>query len=45
VLSARDIAVPDDVRARISACADLDLLDRWLASAVTARDIGDVVGT
>jgi hypothetical protein len=45
VLSARGIAVPDDVRARISACADLDLLDRWLASAVTARDIGDVVGT
>ncbi len=45
VLSARGIAVPDDVRARISGCADLDLLDRWLASAVTARDISDVVGT
>ncbi len=45
VLSARGIAVPDDVRARIFGCADLDLLDRWLASAVTARDISDVVGT
>jgi len=45
VLSARGIAVPDDVRARISGCADLDLLDNWLASAVTARDISDVVGT
>jgi hypothetical protein len=30
--------LPDDVRARISECADLDLLDRWLASAVTAMD-------
>ena len=45
VLSARGIAVPDDVRARISECADLDLLDRWLASAVTAVAITDVVGT
>jgi hypothetical protein len=45
VLSARGVAVPDDVRARISECADLDLLDRWLASAVTAMAISDVVGT
>jgi hypothetical protein len=45
VLTARGIAVPDDVRARISGCTDLDVLDRWLASAATAMAISDVVGT
>jgi hypothetical protein len=44
VLDARRIAVPDDVRDRITACVDLALLDRWLARAVTALAAADVVG-
>jgi cobalamin synthase len=43
VLAARRIAVPDEVRARISACADVALLDRWLARAITAIAAADVV--
>jgi len=44
VLAARRIAVPDEVRARITTCADLALLDRWLARAVTERATADVGG-
>ncbi len=44
VLSARRIEVPDAVRARIAACANLALLDTWLARAVTAQSASDVVG-
>ena len=36
MLSARGIAVPDDLPARILACSDLDQLDRWLTRAATA---------
>jgi hypothetical protein len=43
VLGARQIAVPDEIRARIATCADLGLLDRWLARAVTAHAAADVV--
>lgn len=35
VLAARGIAVSDDARARITACADLDQLERWLDRAVS----------
>ena len=31
---ARDMVVPDEVRERIEACADLDVLERWLRRAV-----------
>ena len=43
VLAARHIEVPDDVRARITACSDLALLDQWLARAATAVSLADVV--
>ncbi|RAY15641.1 hypothetical protein DPM19_07575 [Actinomadura craniellae] len=35
VLSARGLEVPDDVRAQISACADLARLEDLIRSAVT----------
>lgn len=35
VLAARGIAVSDDARARITACTDLDQLERWLDRAVS----------
>ena len=44
VLAARGVAVSEDVRARIAACADLEQLDAWLARAVTAASAADVVG-
>ncbi|WP_019980298.1 hypothetical protein [Streptomyces sp. Amel2xE9] len=42
VLETRGIDVPDDIRGRITACDDPELLRRWLARAVTvpsAREI------
>lgn len=42
VLQARGIPCPDDVRARLSACTDLSLLQRWLlrsTSVATALDV------
>jgi hypothetical protein len=44
VLSARGLDVPEDVRARITACTELARLDAWLARAVTAASASDVVG-
>jgi hypothetical protein len=44
VLAARGIEVTDAARTRIAECTDLVALDRWLASAVTAQSIVDVVG-
>jgi hypothetical protein len=43
VLAQRGIEVPEPVRAQISACSDLGLLDTWLARAVTAGAAEDVV--
>ena len=43
VLTARALPVPEPVRERILGCSDLDLLDRWLARAVTAQAAADVV--
>ena len=34
VFEARDRAVPDDPRARVEACGDLDVLERWLKRAI-----------
>jgi hypothetical protein len=42
VLEARNIAVPDEVRARITACTDVDQLDAWARRAATAEKIGDL---
>jgi hypothetical protein len=44
VLVARGLDVPEDVRARITACSDLALLDAWLARAVKASSAADVIG-
>jgi hypothetical protein len=43
VLAARGLDVPEDVRARITACTELARFDAWLARAVTATSAADVV--
>lgn len=43
VLSAREIAVTDEIRARIVACTDLATLDRWLRRAATLKTAAAVV--
>jgi predicted transposase/invertase (TIGR01784 family) len=43
VLEARRIPVPDAVRERVRACADLATLDRWLARAATCASAEQVV--
>ncbi|MFI9443326.1 MULTISPECIES: hypothetical protein [Streptomyces] len=42
VLKRRGIPVPDEVRQRVSDCADPDTLDRWLDQAVTVSDAEDL---
>ena len=42
VLSARGIAVPDDVRTRIVNCTDVDQLGAWIERAATADKIEDL---
>ncbi|HLV59100.1 MAG TPA: hypothetical protein VKY81_09575 [Natronosporangium sp.] len=42
VLSARGIDVPDDARARISACTDPDQLEAWIRRAATAESVADL---
>lgn len=42
VLDARGIEVPDDARARIIECSDLDQLDAWVRRAVTVASIHDL---
>ena len=39
VLSARGIAVPDRVHARLAECSDLDRLEAWMRRAVTVDTI------
>jgi hypothetical protein len=43
VLAARGIAVDSETRARITACPDAALLDRWIARAATAATAQDVI--
>ncbi len=43
VLAAREIAVPDDVREKVVACADVATLDRWLRRAATLKTAAAVV--
>ena len=42
VLDARGIDVPEDARARITGCADLDQLDTWVRRAATATSVEDL---
>jgi hypothetical protein len=42
VLEARGIQVPEPVRARITACTDLDQLDVWVRRAATASEVDDL---
>jgi hypothetical protein len=43
ILEARGVEVPEDVRATIMGCADIDQLDTWARRSATADRIGDVV--
>ncbi|MET9070446.1 hypothetical protein [Streptosporangium sandarakinum] len=42
VMDARGLDVPDDVRARITSCTDLALLETWAARAATAQTAHDM---
>ena len=42
VLARRNVAVSDEQRERISACTDLETLDRWLDRAVTAASADEL---
>ncbi|MEV5706593.1 hypothetical protein [Actinoallomurus sp. NPDC052274] len=44
MLSARGVMVPDEARARIQGCADLDQLVEWGRRAATADSIEEVLG-
>jgi hypothetical protein len=44
VLSAREVAVPDEIRARVMECMDYKQLDLWRRRAATADSIEDVLG-
>ncbi|MGA4802100.1 hypothetical protein [Streptomyces lavendulocolor] len=43
VLEQRGVAVPDEARDRITRCGDPEQLRRWLARAVTAASVEDVI--
>ncbi|MGI5273267.1 hypothetical protein ACQEUU_29245 [Nonomuraea sp. CA-218870] len=43
LLETRGFALPDDIRARITACTDLDRLETWATRAVTAQTLDDVL--
>jgi hypothetical protein len=42
VLAGRDIALSEELRARIDACADLATLDAWLVRAVRAANVAEI---
>lgn len=43
VLEARGIAVPDDVRERVTSCADPEQLERWIQRAVVIDKAEDLL--
>jgi hypothetical protein len=43
VLRARNVAVSDEARARVLACTDLAMLDRWAVRAVTAGSVEEMM--
>ncbi|GGS58065.1 hypothetical protein GCM10010156_15800 [Planobispora rosea] len=44
VLEARGLAVPEEMRTRITACTDLAQLEAWASRAVTAPTVHDLFG-
>ncbi|WP_196776932.1 hypothetical protein [Haloechinothrix halophila] len=44
VLEARGIAVPDDARARITACTDIEQLETWVRRAVSVNSVEELFG-
>jgi hypothetical protein len=42
ILDARSVQVPDDIRANIAGCTDLDQLGVWIRRAATAEKIQDL---
>ncbi len=42
ILAARDFDLPDGIRERVLACADLDQLGAWADAAATARSLDEV---
>jgi hypothetical protein len=45
VLAARGVAVPEEARARIDECADLEQLEAWGRRAATAETIEEIFGS
>jgi hypothetical protein len=43
ILDARDIEIPDEARARITDCTDLDQLNTWVRQAATAEKVNDLL--
>ncbi len=43
ILAARGLEIPDDARARVLGCLDLAQLDAWLARALTATSVAEVI--
>ena len=42
ILESRSIPITDDVRERITACADIEQLDVWIRRAVTAAEVHEL---
>jgi hypothetical protein len=42
VLSARGVDVPEDARAQITGCTDLEQLRQWIRRAVTANQVDEL---
>ncbi len=43
ILAARGLEIPDDARARVLRCLDLAQLDAWLARALTAKSVAEII--
>ncbi len=44
LLEARGLSISDAQRTRVLACADLDVLERWIRCAATAATTDDALG-
>jgi hypothetical protein len=42
ILATRKIAVPEAISARVMACTDTDLLERWILRAVDAKRLDEI---
>jgi hypothetical protein len=45
ILAARGIAVPDDVRDRVTSCTDTGQIEAWFDRAITASTLTEVFGS